>query len=54
MQMAPGSAESNFGPQDWIGTLELKQFFLISSVLTKLFYVYKCPIQHWTIDCFES
>ena len=51
---APGSTESDFGSQDWISTLELKQCFLISTVLTKLFYVYKCPIQHWTIDCFES
>ena len=29
--MAPGRAESDFGPQSWIDPLGLKQIFLISS-----------------------
>ena len=31
-QMAQGEAESNFGLQGWVGTLGLKQFFVIFSV----------------------
>ena len=32
-QMAPGGVESDFGMQGWIGTLRLKQIFLIFSAL---------------------
>ena len=37
VQMAPGRAESDFGLQGWIDTLELKQIFLIFSVCKNAF-----------------